>query len=84
MIGFTDVILLISALVLVLGVIPAIRRLLGDHNENAAYFLDYFGPEYDRDLQQQSMFSETEEWLVDQDSRLPSFRLADLEGHERN
>jgi hypothetical protein len=84
MIDFADAILLISALVLILGVIPAIRGLLGDHDGNAASFRDYFGPEYDRDLLQQSKLSETDEWLADDDSRLPSFRLHDLEGHERS
>ena len=84
MIEFTDAILLAIGLALVLGVIPAIRRLLEANNGYAAPFHDYFGPEYDRDLLQQSMFSETEEWLADDDSRLPSFHPRDFEGSERN
>jgi hypothetical protein len=82
MTDITDAILLASALVLILGAIPAIRVLLGDRNRNAASSRDYFGPEYDRDLLQQSTFSETEEWLADDDSRPPSLRLGDLEHHE--
>ena len=72
------------ALALVLGVIPAIKALLGDRNRDDAPFRDYFGPEYDRDLLRQSTLSETEEWRADDDSRLPSFRLRYLEGRERN
>jgi len=84
MIDFTDVILLACALALVLGVMPAIRTLLGDRNGNIAFFRDYFDPEYDRDLLRQSTLSETEEWQADDASHLPAFRLRDFEGRERS
>jgi hypothetical protein len=84
MIEFINAILLASALALVLGVIPAIRKLLEDRNGKAAPILDYFGPEYDRDLLQHSTLGETEECLADDDSCLPSFRTRYLEGRERN
>ena len=83
MFNLLDAILLGGGLAVIVAVIPAVRRSIRDHNRNAAMFRDYFGPEYDRDLLQQSAFGETEEWLADHDSRLPSFRLRDLEGHGR-
>jgi hypothetical protein len=83
MFNLTDAMLLVSALALVLGVIPAIRTFIGGRNRNAAPLRNYFGPEYDRDLAQQSVFSETEEWQADSRARFAPLRLRNPEPRER-
>jgi hypothetical protein len=40
-------------------------------------FRYYSGPEYDRDLLQQSAFGETEDWLADRHASFEPFRLLD-------
>ena len=83
MFNLTDAILLACALALVLGVIPAIRTFIGDRNRNAAPFRNYFGPEYDRDLAQQSALSETDEWQANSHARFAPLRLCNPERRER-
>lgn len=83
MFNLTDAMLLAGALALILGVIAVIRAFNRDRNRNAAPFRDYFGPGYDRDLLQQSAFSETEDWLADGHARFSPFRLRDPAANER-
>lgn len=81
MFNLTDGMLLACALALILGVIPAIRAFIENRNRNAAPFRDHFGPEYDRDLLQQSALSETEDWQADRHARFAPFRLRDRGGN---
>ena len=75
MIHLPDAILFGCAIVLILGVSLAVREFLANRKRKSAPFLDYFGPEYERDLLQQSAFSETQEWRADSDARFTPFRL---------
>lgn len=83
MFNLTDAVLLVCALALVLGAIPAIRMFIGDRSRNAAPLSNYFGPEYDRDLAHQRAFSETEEWQADSRTRFAPLRLRNPEPRER-
>jgi hypothetical protein len=77
MFHLTNGMLLFVVLVLILGVGVAARAFLGYRRGKSAPFRDYFGPEYDRDLLQQSSLSETEDWLADRHARFTPFRLRD-------
>ena len=77
-----NVILFVGAFVLFLGVGLAVRAFLANLRERSAPFRDYFGPEYERDLLQQSAFSETQNWQEDGDSRFAPFRLRDQETNQ--
>jgi hypothetical protein len=75
MFHLSNAILLVGAFVLILGVGLVVRAFLGNRRGDSAPFRDYFGPEYDRDLLQQSTFSETEDWQADRHARFSPFRL---------
>ena len=75
--------MLIGASVVILAIVIAVSAFLVSRREKPAPFCDYFGPEYDRDLLQQSAFSETEDWLADRHARFSPFRLRDPAVNER-
>ena len=77
MLTLTTVLFLAGAFVLILCVGLAVRAFLGNRRAKWTPFRDYFGPEYDRDLLQQSAFSETEDWLADRHASFEPFRLLD-------
>jgi hypothetical protein len=83
MLTLTTVLFLAGAFVLILCVGLAVRAFLGNRRAKWTPFRDYFGPEYDRDLLQQSAFSETEDWLADRQARFAPFRRRDPEESER-
>jgi len=74
-----NALLLVGAMILISGIVMAVRAHLENRRENAAPFRDYFGPRYDRDLLRLSAFSETEDWQADPHSRIAPFRLCDPE-----
>ena len=78
-----DAILFGCAFVLILGVSLAVREFLANRKRKSAPFLDYFGPEYERDLLQQSALSETQSWRGEGDARFTPFRLGDQGTSER-
>jgi hypothetical protein len=57
---FTIVLLIVSAFVLILGTVMAVRSFLENRAEEMAPFRNYFGPEYDRDLLRQSAWCDDE------------------------
>jgi hypothetical protein len=74
---------LMGALVLILCIVAGVRAALEYRRENAALCCDYFGPEYERDILQHSIFSESEDWRADRPSRLAPFHLRDSEPNEQ-
>jgi hypothetical protein len=72
-----DLLLLVSAIILIPGIVMAFRAHLQNRRENAAPFRDYFGPQYDRELLRHSELSESEDWQADPHSRFAPFRLRD-------
>jgi hypothetical protein len=83
MFHLTIAMLLIGAIVLLLGVVLAVRAFIEKRNGEMAPFRDYFGPEYDRDLRRQSAFSDSEDWRADYQSRFTPFRLRDPEANNQ-
>jgi hypothetical protein len=83
MFHFTYAIPFVAAVFLILGVGLAVRAYLRNRREKVAPFRDYFGPEYDHDLLQQSAFSEAEDWRADPQTRFAPFRLRDPETSRR-
>lgn len=77
MLQFTHGMFLVSAFVLIIGVVPTVRAFLEHRREKAAPFRNYFGAEYDRELCPHSSYSETEEWLADCHARFAPFRHCD-------
>jgi hypothetical protein len=77
------ILLLIGALILTVCIAVALRAIFRLHRENAAPFRGYFGPEYDRDLLEQSALSETEEWRADYRPSFTPFRLRHRGAGER-
>jgi hypothetical protein len=75
----TNAIFFAGAFVLILGVGLAVKAFLERRRGKWAPFQDYFGPDYDRDLLQQSAFSETEDWLADRQARFAPFRRRESE-----
>jgi len=69
------ILLVIGALILTVCVVLALRAIFRLHRENAAPFRGYFGPEYERDLLEQSALSESEEWRADYRPSFTPFRL---------
>jgi len=74
---------LIGALVLILCIVAGVRAALEYRRKNAAPFCNYFGPEYERDILQHSVFSESEDWLADRPSSFAPFHLRDSEPDEQ-
>lgn len=74
---------LMGALVLILCIVAGVRAALEIRRENAAPCCDYFGPEYERDILQHSIFSESEDWRADRPSRFAPFHLRDSEPNEQ-
>ena len=64
-----------GAFILVVFIILALKAFQKHRRQKAAAFRYYFGPEYDRDLLEQSALSETEEWRADYRPRFTPFRL---------
>ncbi|MGA2168545.1 MAG: hypothetical protein ABSG62_10055 [Terracidiphilus sp.] len=80
----TNALLLVATLALLLFcIVLALRAFLANRREEAAPFRNYFGPEYDRDLLQQSSWSETEDGMTDRPSRFAPLLLHDLGANER-
>jgi hypothetical protein len=75
--------MLIGAFLVILAIVIGVSAFLDGRRGKPAPFRDYFGPEYDRDLLQQSAFSETEDWLADGHARFSPFRLRDPAANER-
>jgi hypothetical protein len=75
--------LFVGALIIVVCVILVFRAILQHRRNEAAPFRDYFGPEYDRDMLQQSELSESEEWRADRRYSFTPFRLRDPGASER-
>jgi len=73
---FTLVLMIVGALVLVLGIVIDVRAHLENRAEELAPFRNYFGAEYDRDLQRQSSWSDGEN-LSDQRTRTDDFNAGD-------
>ena len=61
---FTIVFLIVSAFVLISGVVMAVRPFLQSHAEVSAPFPDYVEREYDRDLVQQSSWCDDKNLYV--------------------
>ena len=74
--------MLVGAFFVILALVIAASAFLDSRRRKPAPFRDYFGPEYDRDLLQQSAFSETEDWLADRHARFAPFRLRDPAANE--
>jgi hypothetical protein len=83
MLHVTNAMFLVSAFVLILGIVTAVRAFLANRTGKAAPFRDYFGAEYDRELCRLSSFSETEDWRADCHSRFAPFRFRDPGANER-
>ena len=66
---------LVGASILIVGMGLALRAFQRLRKEKAAAFRDYFGPDYERDLLEQSALSETEEWRADYRPSFTPFRL---------
>ena len=64
-----------GAFILVAFIILALRAIQRHRREKAAAFRYYFGPEYERDLLEQSALSETEEWRAGNHPSFTPFRL---------
>jgi hypothetical protein len=75
--------LFVGAFIIIVCIVLALRALLQHRRKLAAPFRDYFGPEYDRDLLQQSEFSESEDWRADRHPSFTPFRLRDPRANER-
>lgn len=74
---------LIGAFFVILALVVAAGAFFDRRRKRPAPFRDYFGSEYDRDLLQQSLFSETEDWRADRPARFAPFRLRDPATNER-
>jgi hypothetical protein len=83
MFHLTNALLIVAALVLIPGVVMAVRAFLENRREEAAPFRNYFGSEYDRKLFRHSSFRETEDWQADRHPRFAPFRLRDPGADER-
>jgi hypothetical protein len=79
----TKILLLIGALVLIVCIAAALRAIFRLHREETAPFLGYFGPEYERDLLEQSALSESEEWRAESRPSFTPFRLRQPGSSER-
>ena len=77
------ILLVIGALILTVCVVLALRAIFRLHRENAAPFRGYFGPEYERDLLEQSALSESEEWRAESRPSFTPFRLRQPGSSER-
>ena len=75
--------ILIGGFVLILCIVPAVQAALEYRNKKAPTFCDLFGPEYERDILQHSVLSESEDWLADRPFRFAPFRLRDSEPNEQ-
>lgn len=78
-----NAVLLVGAFILIVGVVLGVREFLERRRVQAESFRDYFGPDYDRDLLQQSVLSETEDWLADRQVRFSLFCLREPGGYEK-
>ena len=76
------VLLSVGAFALILGTVKAIRAYLENRGEEIASFLDYFGPEYHRDLLRQSSWCDNES-LYDRRTRIDAFNVRDRGATER-
>jgi hypothetical protein len=79
----TMALLFAGAFILIVFIILALKAFQRHRREKAAAFRYYFGPEYDRDLLEQSALSETEEWRADYRPSFTPFRLRHPEFRER-
>jgi hypothetical protein len=79
----TKILLLMGTLILIVCIAVALRAIFRLRRENAAPFRGYFGPEYDRDLLEQSALSESEEWQADYGTSFTPFRLRHLKASKR-
>jgi hypothetical protein len=77
MFHLANTVFLVCAVALIFGVGLVVRALLGNRRRDLERFRYYSGPEYDRDLLQQSAFGETEDWLADRHASFEPFRLLD-------
>jgi len=75
--------LFIGALIFIACVVLALRAFVRHLRRLTAPFRDYFGPEYDRDLLQQSELSENDEWRADRHPSFTPFRLRNYRANER-
>ena len=69
---------LVGACILVLVVLASIAFYFSRRSESA-YSSDYFGPEYDRELLQQSDMGDNESWQADYETRFTPFRLREVD-----
>jgi hypothetical protein len=78
----TLVLMVVGAFVLVLGIVIDVRAHLENRAEELAPFRNYFGAEYDRNLQRQSSWSDDEN-LSDRRTRYEDFKVGDCGASER-
>ena len=71
----TNALLLVGALVLIFGMVKAVRALVENRRKERAPFRHYFGPEYDRDLLRQSSWSDDEGGVSDRQTRFEAFNI---------
>ncbi len=79
---FTTELLLVSAVVVILGIVAAIRAYFQNRRREAAPFRNYFNTDYDRDLRRQSSWCDEEDWPSDRHSHFTPIRLRDLGANE--
>jgi len=72
-----------GAFILIVFIILALRAFQRHRREKAAAFRYYFGPEYERDLLEQSALSESEEWRANSHPSFTPFRLRHPGANER-
>jgi len=78
----TLVLMVVGAFVLVLGIVIDVRAHLENRAEEMAPFRNYFGSEYDRDLERQSSWSDGEN-LSDRRTRYEEFNVGDFGAADR-
>ena len=72
----TLVLMIVGVFVLVVGIFMDVRAHLENRGEELAPFRNYFGAEYDRDLQRQSSWSDGEN-PSDRRTRFEAFNVGD-------
>jgi hypothetical protein len=83
MFHLANAVFLAGAFALIFGVGLVVKALLGNRKRDLARYRYFSGPEYNRDLLQQSAFSETEDWLADRRANFEPFCLLDPGVDER-
>ena len=76
------ILLIVGAFVLITGTVLAVRAYLKNRDEEMAPFLNYFGPEYDRDLLRQSSWCDNEK-PYDRQTRLNASNVRERSATER-